>query len=78
MAQRRYFLTRRISRKIVKTFITTTRARFQKTLKKIGIDVRVFAIIPIDYQSTNWWRKEEGLITFQNEFIKFLRYLVIY
>ncbi len=51
---------------------------FQKTLKKIGIDVRVFAIIPIDYQSTNWWRKEEGLITFQNEFIKFLRYLVIY
>jgi uncharacterized SAM-binding protein YcdF (DUF218 family) len=38
----------------------------------------VSAITPIKYDATNWWRDENGLITFQNEVIKFGFYLLKY
>ncbi len=45
---------------------------------KAGIQSRVLAFEPPEYAITNWWTKEEGLIAFQNEFIKFGMYLKKY
>jgi len=58
----------------------TRRARWilQRTLKGTGVDVRVTAIEPRRYQSTNWWQHEDGLIAFQNEVVKFGYYLLKY
>ncbi len=35
-----------------------------------GAQIRVHAIRPKEYGVTNWWQHEEGLIAFQNEFLK--------
>ena len=35
-------------------------------------------VAPDDYGDSNWWQHEEGLISFQNEVIKFAFYLVKY
>ena len=58
----------------------TRRARwiFQKELEGTGVQVRVHAIQPKEYGLTNWWQHEEGLIAFQNEFIKSLYYHLKY
>jgi uncharacterized SAM-binding protein YcdF (DUF218 family) len=47
---------------------------FRKELAGTGVQVNVNAIQPRDYGLTNWWRHEDGLIAFQNEFIKSLYY----
>jgi uncharacterized SAM-binding protein YcdF (DUF218 family) len=58
----------------------TRRARwiFRKQLKGAGVQVHVSAIQPKEYGVTNWWLHEEGLIAFQNEFIKSLYYRLKY
>jgi uncharacterized SAM-binding protein YcdF (DUF218 family) len=40
--------------------------------------IRVPALVPFDYRSDNWWKKESGLIGFQNEVIKYLYYRTKY
>lgn len=37
-------------------------------------EIRLVAIEPLRYQSTNWWKHEEGVIALQNEVIKYARY----
>ena len=50
----------------------TRRARwiFRKELQGAGVQVRIHAIDPPEYGTTNWWKHEEGLIAFETEFIK--------
>ena len=51
---------------------------FRKELRGTGARVLV-AVAPTDqYQATNWWHREEGLIAFQNEVIKFAYYRLKY
>ena len=40
---------------------------FHKQLKGTGATVTVRAVAPTEYTTTNWWRHESGLISFQNE-----------
>jgi uncharacterized SAM-binding protein YcdF (DUF218 family) len=51
---------------------------FEKVLRGTGIDVRVTAIDPLRYSPHNWWQREEGLSTFQNEAVKLLFYRARY
>jgi len=58
----------------------TRRARwvFHRELQGTGVQVRVHAIQPKEYGLTNWWLHEEGLVAFQNEFLKFAFYRLKY
>jgi uncharacterized SAM-binding protein YcdF (DUF218 family) len=51
---------------------------FRKELKAINTDIRVVAVQPEEYGSTNWWRHEQGLIAFQTEWIKLPYYWLRY
>ncbi len=65
---------------IVPTEIFTTRRVAWTLHREFGGDaaIRVVALDPPDYDRTNWWRHEGGLIAFQNEFIKYLYYRANY
>jgi uncharacterized SAM-binding protein YcdF (DUF218 family) len=54
----------------------TRRARwiFRHELRPAGPQIRIHAIQPKEYGTRDWWRHEEGLIAFQNEWIKSLYY----
>jgi len=58
----------------------TRRVRWicRKIFADSPIKASVTAINPPKYDRTNWWQKEEGLIAFQNEVIKFGYYLLKY
>jgi len=47
---------------------------FEKVFADTGVRVTVQALTPTRYSAANWWQQEEGLIAFQNEFIKYLLY----
>ncbi len=51
---------------------------FQKTLKGTGAEIRVQALDPLKYTSSNWWQREEGLEDFQKEVIKSVYYFFRY
>jgi uncharacterized SAM-binding protein YcdF (DUF218 family) len=51
---------------------------FQRELDSIGVHVTVLAFKPSEYGLEDWWRHEQGLITFQNEVIKFVYYRLKY
>jgi uncharacterized SAM-binding protein YcdF (DUF218 family) len=61
---------------IVTDLSHTRRAKwiFSKELKGTGVQVYVHAIRPSEYALTNWWQHEEGVIAFQNEFLKDIYY----
>ena len=40
--------------------------------------IRVVALKPLDYSIETWWRSENGVVAFQNEFIKYLYYRAKY
>jgi uncharacterized SAM-binding protein YcdF (DUF218 family) len=42
------------------------------------VDIRVPALDPIGYGRDDWWKKENGIIGFQNELMKYLFYRVKY
>ena len=58
----------------------TRRARwvFRKQLKSAQARVYMDAITPKEYNVTNWWCHEAGLIAFQNEFVKTMFYHLKY
>jgi len=67
-------------RVIVPTEIFSAR-RLRWTLRRVLRDtaeVRVTALTPYDYDRNDWWKHESGIITFQNEVIKYLYYRVKY
>jgi uncharacterized SAM-binding protein YcdF (DUF218 family) len=43
---------------------------FRKQFRGTGTEIRTVAVQPWDYQSTNWWSREQGLVAFQNEWLK--------
>jgi uncharacterized SAM-binding protein YcdF (DUF218 family) len=58
----------------------TRRARwlFHKQLKGTGAQIHVVAVECQEYQTTNWWQREQGLIAFQNEWVKLPYYWLKY
>jgi uncharacterized SAM-binding protein YcdF (DUF218 family) len=51
---------------------------FRKELKPTGAQVIVDAIPGLEYTAEDWWHREEGVIAFQNEVIKYLYYRIKY
>lgn len=51
---------------------------FQKQLTGTGATVKVAIAERRDYTATNWWQTEQGLISFQNEWIKLAYYHLKY
>ena len=47
---------------------------FDREFDGRGIRIQVLPIDPPDYKRTEWWKKDVGLIAFQNEIIKFIYY----
>ena len=81
LAVRAWLATNHASRIIIPTDLFHTRRvrwLFRKELKGTGASALV-AVAPTEqYQTTNWWKHEEGLIAFQNEVIKYLYYHLKY
>ena len=46
---------------------------FGKALKGAA-EIHVTAVLPREYHSSDWWKHEQGLITFQNEALKYVYY----
>ena len=66
---------------IITTDISHTRRvrwLFKKELKGMPAEIRIHAIQPKEYGVNNWWQHEEGLIAFQNEFLKDIYYHLKY
>jgi len=51
---------------------------FGKMLREIGASVDVVAVNPPDYDASNWWRRENGIVFFQVETTKMLFYWIHY
>jgi len=70
--------TRAKSIEIVTDVFHTRRARwvFQKELKGTGVEIHIAGVPTEEYDGTNWWRHEEGVIAFQNEIVKYLYYQI--
>ena len=51
---------------------------FHKELNGLGAQICVHAIQPGEYGVNDWWQHEEGLIAFQNEFVKSAYYHLKY
>ena len=65
---------------IVPTEIFSTRRVAWMLHREFGDDavIRVVALDPLDYNRTDWWRHESGVVGFQNELIKYLYYRANY
>jgi uncharacterized SAM-binding protein YcdF (DUF218 family) len=51
-----------------------TRWVIGRELASVGARVSVHAITPRDFDGSNWWRHEPGIINFQNEVLKYAYY----
>ena len=51
---------------------------FRKELKGTGAHVLVDAVPDVAYSTDDWWHREEGVVAFQNEVIKYLYYRIKY
>jgi uncharacterized SAM-binding protein YcdF (DUF218 family) len=51
---------------------------FSKQLRNTKTEIHVVAIDPREYTATNWWTHEEGLVAFQNEWVKLPYYWLKY
>jgi len=45
---------------------------------KGSVEVQVPALDPLDFTRNNWWKHETGVISFQNEVLKYLYYRIKY
>jgi uncharacterized SAM-binding protein YcdF (DUF218 family) len=80
-AVRRYAETHPMRRIIVvTTSFHTRRGRwvFRKVLSGTGIDVRVAAQPHLLFDESNWYRSDEGLVSYVDEAIKTLYYWIAY
>jgi uncharacterized SAM-binding protein YcdF (DUF218 family) len=70
--------TRRII--LVTSAFHTRRARwtFEKTLAGLPVNLEMVAVPYAGFDQTNWWKNETGLITLNNEYIKWFYYLFKY
>jgi len=51
---------------------------FEKQLRPLGIQVSMAAVSNREFTRKDWWQHEEGLITFQNEILKYAYYRLKY
>ncbi len=65
---------------ILSSSFHTRRVRwvFEKKFKKAGIEVLFFASPTEQFDASNWWKNEEGLITCNNEYLKLIYYTFRY
>ncbi|MDM8528468.1 YdcF family protein [Anaerolineales bacterium HSG24] len=65
---------------IVTTAFHTRRAQwiFNRQLADLQVEISMVAASHEIFDETNWWRNEDGLITYLNEYIKFAFYLYNY
>lgn len=78
LALRDWALRHKVRRVLVPTDIAHSRRAkfiFDRQLKGAEVEIVVTAIEPREYQRVNWWQKEEGIIAFQNELVKYLLYV---
>jgi uncharacterized SAM-binding protein YcdF (DUF218 family) len=70
--------TRRII--LVTSAFHTRRARwtFEKVLAGLPVTLEMAAVPYAGFDQTNWWKNETGLITLNNEYIKWFYYLFKY
>ena len=63
---------------IVTDAFHTRRARyiFQKGLQEESIKLMMYAVSHNKFEETNWWKFERGLIYCNNEYLKFIHYLL--
>lgn len=78
LALRDWAVRHRARRILIPTDIAHSRRAkyiFDRQLRGTDVQTIVTAIEPREYQRVNWWRKEEGIIAFQNEMVKYALYL---
>jgi uncharacterized SAM-binding protein YcdF (DUF218 family) len=51
---------------------------FKRELSAEGVRVGIKVLTPHEYSVADWWTKEQGVIAFQNEVLKYLYYRVKY
>ena len=59
---------------------STRRVRwiFGRELRSIGAVVIVDSVPPLEYGPDDWWQHEQGVVSFQNEVLKYLYYRMKY
>jgi uncharacterized SAM-binding protein YcdF (DUF218 family) len=80
-AVRQYVTAHQIRRIILVTSaFHTRRARwtFEKVLAGLPVTLEMVAVPYAGFNQTNWWKNETGLITLNNEYIKWFFYLFKY
>ncbi len=65
---------------LVTSAFHTRRARwiFEKMLAGLPVRLQMVAVPYADFDQTNWWKNEDGLITLNNEYIKLVYYAFKY
>jgi uncharacterized SAM-binding protein YcdF (DUF218 family) len=65
---------------LVTSAFHTRRARwiFEKTLAGLSVSIEMAAVPYADFDQTNWWKNETGLITLNNEYVKLVYYYFKY
>ena len=65
---------------LVTSAFHTRRARwiFERSLAGLPVRLEMAAVPYADFDQTNWWKNETGLITLNNEYIKLFYYLFKY
>ena len=64
---------------IVTDAFHTRRARyiFKKELQEESIKIMISPAPHWKFDATNWWKHEEGFVSFINEYLKFIHYLLL-
>ncbi len=78
---RHWGMSNHIQRAIIPTDIFHTRRvrwLYGRELRGSGIQATIVAVPVNQYSQTNWWQREEGIIGFQNEVLKFAYYRLRY
>jgi uncharacterized SAM-binding protein YcdF (DUF218 family) len=78
---RNWGMSNHIQRAIIPTDIFHTRRvrwLYGKELRGSGIETTIVAVPVNQYSRTNWWQREEGIIAFQNEVLKYAYYRLRY
>lgn len=81
VALRNWARSNHVTHAIIPTDVFHTRRvqwLYRKELKGTGIQVQVEAVPVHEYAVTNWWQREQGVIAFQNEILKYAYYRVKY
>jgi uncharacterized SAM-binding protein YcdF (DUF218 family) len=51
---------------------------FQRVLSDLPVIIKVISFDPSDFPPEEWWKTEEGLMSFRTEVIKYIYYRVVY